>query len=246
VNIRRLITRIIVPLVSALVLIACMDPGASPRPFLSPTGHPSSPTRDQLSVSLVVGGPIAANQPVPVTVTLQSGIAVSGIVVDFKVRAPSASLDREDPPQTVSLAAGQPIQISKSVIFPTEGRYHLLTSMYLSRGLFVGDSAWVEVTQSGGAVNPTSMPPLGTPAPAKPAEDSLRQGSALPTRDRSIRHCQHRLRAVCFTLLSRGPHKSRSLLSLRVGPTKSRAHDEDQCRDMVAQAGSLRYDSLWL
>jgi hypothetical protein len=115
---------------------------------------------------LAFGRSIRTGQAIPVTITLRSPLGVTGVRVGFKVQGPDPSLDRDDPSQTVDLQPDQPLQISKSVVFPVAGRYWVLATMYLPAGKALADSATVELTETGGVVNPPS--PLGTPAPARP------------------------------------------------------------------------------
>ncbi len=119
---------------------------------------------EQMCINLVLSTPVPFNEPVDVTITLETDVDMDGVIVRLSADDTSVLIGQDL--WAFNTTAHQPITFSTTVTFGQEGsilfRAHARTSDWTDGAQ---DVVYLYVTQAGATVNPTPMRTPGTPAP---------------------------------------------------------------------------------
>jgi hypothetical protein len=134
-------------------------------------GGPSAPggrrCRGGICVDLELVEPIFLNEPVEVTITVETEEDILGLTIAAGSIDPTILVEGEHK-WVVNAKAHTPLQLSTTIRFTKEGYFNIHGSAYDPRkGSGVRDVERVRITPLGGTVNPPPEREPGTPAPAK-------------------------------------------------------------------------------
>lgn len=156
---RKVSSLLILLLITSSILPACSSPG---------TGK----CEGGLCVDLELTEPIRMNEPVPVTITVESREEdKQGLKVSLWFSAPDVQVDGESE-WVVDLKARTSIQFSTTIRFPAREGHFLVYAGALDYqyGRMIIDSVPVQLTLMGGTLNPSPEREFGTPAPLERLE----------------------------------------------------------------------------
>ncbi len=154
---KRMSNLVVLLAVASLALSAC-------GPAFAPGG---SKYQQGLWVKFELAEPIRLNQPVTVTITVETEKDEVGLQINMTALPPDIVLVEGERHWVVNTRAGQPIQVTSTVRFIREGWCSVHGGAVARGGGSVTGGVYVHVTQAGGTVNPTHTLPAG-PAPAAP------------------------------------------------------------------------------
>ncbi len=117
-------------------------------------------------IKVELAEPVHFNQPVNVTITVETEKDESGLRIGMDVSHPDIVLVEGEHRWVVVTQAGRPVQVTSTIRFTREGWYNVIGGAFASTG-HASHSVYVHVTQAGGTVNPKHTLPAG-PAPAVP------------------------------------------------------------------------------
>jgi len=123
-----------------------------------------------LCVDIELAEPIRMNEPVPVTITVESTEEdKQGLKISLWLSHPDVLVEGERE-WTVDAKAHTPIQFSTMIRFAREGYYSAHAGVFEYQELMVQDAEDVRITALGGTLNPPPEREFGTPAPLERLE----------------------------------------------------------------------------
>lgn len=136
-----------------------------------------------LCVRLQLEHPIRLNEPVTVTITIQSQEDVSQLKVYLVTIDPGVVIEGERQ-WTVDVQAHRQTTVSTTVRFTEEGNYQLYAQAHdTHKGFVVSDSQRLHVTRAGATINPPSpkTPPVAITLPVPPPFRTPTATPVVPT-----------------------------------------------------------------
>ncbi len=152
-----------------LTLVAC---GAS-----APGGGKCD--RDGLCIDVELQEPIRMNEPVGVTIVVESKEDLSGLEISLWFSDPDIVVDGIDK-WVIDITAGESVLFSTTIQFPKEGAHDVLASVLHPPSRTVLDYVPVRITTLGGTTYPGSIRTPGVPIPVEPVTPTVSPQALLP------------------------------------------------------------------
>jgi len=164
---KRVFNRVALLAVVSLALPAC-------GPVFAPGG---GKYQQGIYVKVELTEPVSFNQPVPVTITVETEKDEIGLQINMAVEA--GALIEGESHWVVNTRAGQPVRVTSTVRFTREGYFEVIGGALTREGRHVYTHVLVYVTPAGGTVNP-QVPPAGTPRPLTAVPSTPRVSTPTP------------------------------------------------------------------
>ncbi len=153
-----------------LTLVAC---GAS-----APGGGQCD--RDGLCIDVELQEPIRMNEPVGVTIVVESEEDLSDLQVFLEFSDPDITVVDGTGEWVIDIIAGESVQLSTAIQFPEEGAHDVLASVLHPPSRTVLDYVPVRITTLGGTTYPGSIRTPGVPIPVEPVTPTVSPQALLP------------------------------------------------------------------
>ncbi|MCD4738582.1 MAG: hypothetical protein K8R89_04910, partial [Anaerolineae bacterium] len=145
---------------------------------------PSSGTCDKngLCVDIELEEPIQMNEPVGVTIVVESKEDMSDLPIFLSSSNPDILVNEESEwiEWIVDIKDREPMYFSATIQFPETGWYNVNASVLHPAGRVVRDTVPVRITALGGTAYPESERTPGIPAPVEPVTPTMSPEALLP------------------------------------------------------------------